>query len=192
MLIEFVKTRISPKNIDWQTIDRKAKESIYAYYERLLQKFKHYSGTETIEPKDMIDFVFRFVEGLRPEISQIIKINLIVRQAKPIDEVSQYAKHCSDQIKMKQRKLKEKAMVMQIKAAQTGMQGTFPQQQQQGTVLLQNQARGRGCGGTVNVSRSPDLNTVVVQNDVQGMKRLLPCHACRGLRHWKRECMMLV
>ncbi|KAJ1218507.1 hypothetical protein NDU88_006085 [Pleurodeles waltl] len=78
----------------------------------------------------MIHFVFRFVEGLRPEISQMIKSHLICWQAKPIDEVLQYAKYYSDEIELKQRKLKEKAMVMQIKAAQTGMQGNFPQQQQ--------------------------------------------------------------
>ncbi|KAJ1205910.1 hypothetical protein NDU88_001331 [Pleurodeles waltl] len=67
--------------------------------------------------------VFRFVEGLRPEISQMIKNHLICWQAKPIDEVLQYAKYCSDEIELKQRKLKEVVMVMQIKAAQAGMQG---------------------------------------------------------------------
>ncbi|KAJ1162580.1 hypothetical protein NDU88_003048 [Pleurodeles waltl] len=90
--------------------------------------FKHYRGTKTIEAKDMIRFVFRFVEGLRPEISQMIKSHLICWQAKPIDEVLRYARFCTDEIELKQRKLKEKAMVMQIKAVQTGMQGNFPQQ----------------------------------------------------------------
>ncbi|KAJ1149863.1 hypothetical protein NDU88_002662, partial [Pleurodeles waltl] len=36
-VIEFLKTRISPKNIDWQSIDRtvqESKESIHTYYER--------------------------------------------------------------------------------------------------------------------------------------------------------------
>ncbi|KAJ1106348.1 hypothetical protein NDU88_003749 [Pleurodeles waltl] len=77
---EFLKTRILPKNIVWQRIERtaqEAKESIHVYYERLLQVFKLYSGTETIEAKDMFHFVFRFVEGLRPEISLMIKSHLI-------------------------------------------------------------------------------------------------------------------
>ncbi|KAJ1149915.1 hypothetical protein NDU88_002714 [Pleurodeles waltl] len=70
----------------------------------------------------MNHLVFRFVEGLRPEISQMIKNNLICWQAKPIDEVLQYAKYCSDEIELKQRKLKEKVMVMQIMAAQAGIE----------------------------------------------------------------------
>ncbi|KAJ1140106.1 hypothetical protein NDU88_006466 [Pleurodeles waltl] len=85
----------------------------------------------------------RFVEGLRPEIGQMIKSHLICWQVKPIDEVLQYVKYCSDKIELKQKKLKEKTMVMQIKAAQTGVQGTFVQQipQQQGTVIFQPQMR---------------------------------------------------
>ncbi|KAJ1153431.1 hypothetical protein NDU88_006190 [Pleurodeles waltl] len=195
-VIEFLKTRISPKNIDWQRIDRtvqEAKESIHVYYERLLQGFKHYSGSKTIEAKDMLHFVFRFVEGLRPEISQMIKSHLICWQAKPIDEVLQYAKYCSDEIGLKQKKLKEKAMVMQIKAAQKGVQGNFPQQlpqNQQRNMMFQPQMRGRGHGG--NMNRGPDLNTVVVQNDVQGMKKLLPCHIYGAIGHWKQECPMMV
>ncbi|KAJ1099483.1 hypothetical protein NDU88_004584, partial [Pleurodeles waltl] len=50
-VIEFLKQKVSPQNIDWQKIDRtaqEAKESIHAYYERLLKAFKHYSGTEVI------------------------------------------------------------------------------------------------------------------------------------------------
>ncbi|KAJ1136175.1 hypothetical protein NDU88_002593 [Pleurodeles waltl] len=106
-VIEFLKQKVSLQNIDWQKIDRTAqetKESIHAYYERLLKAFKHYSGTEVIEAKDMNHLVFRFVEGLRPEISQMIKNHLICWQAKPIDEVLQYAKYCSDEIELKQRK----------------------------------------------------------------------------------------
>ncbi|KAJ1216468.1 hypothetical protein NDU88_004069 [Pleurodeles waltl] len=49
-------------------------------------------------------------------------------RAKPIDEVLQYAKYCSDEIELKQRKLKEKVMVKQIKASQAGMQGNGIQQ----------------------------------------------------------------
>ncbi|KAJ1218800.1 hypothetical protein NDU88_006372 [Pleurodeles waltl] len=69
-VIEFLKQKVSPKVTDWQKINRtsqEVKESIHAYYERLLKAFKHYSGTETIEPKDMNHLMFRFVEGLRPE-----------------------------------------------------------------------------------------------------------------------------
>ncbi|KAJ1143490.1 hypothetical protein NDU88_009798 [Pleurodeles waltl] len=122
----------------------------------------------------MNHLVFRFGEGLRPEISQMIKNHLICWQAKPIDEVLQYAKYCSDEIDLKQRKLKEKVMVMQIKAAQSGLQGSSLQQmvqQPQVNRMFQAQVRGRGRGGFVN--RGPDLNTVVVQNDVQGMKKVL-------------------
>ncbi|KAJ1084706.1 hypothetical protein NDU88_004852 [Pleurodeles waltl] len=196
-VIEFLKQKVSPKVTDWQKIDQtsqEAKESIHAYYVRYLKAFKHYSGTVVIEPKDMNHLVFRFVEGLSPEISQMIKNHLICWQAKPIDEVLQYAKYCSDEIELKQRKLKEKVMVMQIKAAQAGMQGNgipqVVQQQPQGNGLFQAQPRGRGRGGFVN--RGPDLNTVVVQNDVRGMKKMSPCYACWGLGHWKRECPMVV
>ncbi|KAJ1117736.1 hypothetical protein NDU88_005933 [Pleurodeles waltl] len=103
-VIEFLKQKVSPKVTDWQKIDRtsqEVKESIHAYYKRLLKAFKHYSGTETIEPKDMNHLVFRFVEGLRPEVGQMIKNHLICWQAKPIDEVLQYAKYCSDEIELK-------------------------------------------------------------------------------------------
>ncbi|KAJ1140923.1 hypothetical protein NDU88_007260, partial [Pleurodeles waltl] len=50
-VIEHLKTKVASKNVDWQRIDRtaqEAKESIHAYYERLLKAFKNYSGTETI------------------------------------------------------------------------------------------------------------------------------------------------
>ncbi|KAJ1125206.1 hypothetical protein NDU88_003641 [Pleurodeles waltl] len=72
----------------------------------------------------------KFVEGLRLEIGQMIKSHLICWQAKPIDEVLQYAKYCSDEIELKRKKLKEKAMVMvmQIKAAQNGVQGALVKQ----------------------------------------------------------------
>ncbi|KAJ1217589.1 hypothetical protein NDU88_005183 [Pleurodeles waltl] len=113
----------------------------------------------------------------------MIKNHLICWQAEPIDEVLQYAKYCSDKIELKQRKLKEKVMVMQIKAEQAEMQGNGLQQmvqQPQGNGMFQAQVRGRGRGGFVN--RGPDLNAVVVQNDVQGMKKVLPCHACGGRR----------
>ncbi|KAJ1152667.1 hypothetical protein NDU88_005442 [Pleurodeles waltl] len=68
-VIEFLKQRVSPQNVDWQKIDRTAqepKESIHAYYERLLKAFKNYSSTEVVEANDMNHLVFRFVEGLRP------------------------------------------------------------------------------------------------------------------------------
>ncbi|KAJ1180681.1 hypothetical protein NDU88_005898 [Pleurodeles waltl] len=146
-VIEFLKQRVSSQNIDWQKIDRtaqEANESIHAYYERLLKAFKHYSGTEVIEEKDMNHLVFRFVEGLRPEISQMIKNHLICW---PIDEVLQYAKYCSHEIELKKRKLEEKMMVLQIKAAQSGMQGGCVQQmaqQPRGNGMFQAQVRGRG------------------------------------------------
>ncbi|KAJ1132076.1 hypothetical protein NDU88_010406 [Pleurodeles waltl] len=181
-VIEFLKQKVSPKVTDWQKIDptsQEVKKSIHAYYERLLKAFKHYSGTETIEPKDMNHLVFRFVEGLRPEVSQMIKNHLICWQAKPIDEVLQYAKYCSDEIELKQKKLKEKVMVMQIRAAQAGIQGNGVQQmiQQQPRMngVFQTQPRGRGRGF---VNRGSDMNTVVIQNDVQGAKKMSPCHAC--------------
>ncbi|KAJ1129224.1 hypothetical protein NDU88_007595 [Pleurodeles waltl] len=198
-VIEHLKTKVAAKNVDWQKIDRtaqEAKESIHGYYERLLKAFKNYSGTETIEAKDMLHFVFRFVEGLRPEISQMIKTHLICWQSKPIDEVLNYAKYCSDEIEVKQKRLKEKVMMMQLKAAQTGLQGLqgfqqqIPQPQLQGNMVFQPQVRGRGRGGFVN--NGPDLNTVVTPNGMQVMKRVMPCHVCGIVRHWKRECPMVV
>ncbi|KAJ1108670.1 hypothetical protein NDU88_006046 [Pleurodeles waltl] len=193
-VIEFLKQKVSPKVTDWQKIDRtsqEVKESIHAYYERLLKAFKHYSGTETIEPKDMNHLVFRFVEGLRPEVGQMIKNHLICWQAKLIDEVLQYAKYCSDEIELKPKKLKEKVMVMQIRAAQAGIQGNGVQQmmhqQPQMNGGFQAQPRGRGF-----VNRSLDMNNVVVQNDGQVVKRMSPCHACGGMGHWKRDCSNMV
>ncbi|KAJ1117546.1 hypothetical protein NDU88_005745 [Pleurodeles waltl] len=201
-VVEHLKTKVAAKNVDWQKIDRTAQEaieSIHSYYERLLKAFKNYSGTETIEAKDMLHFVFRFVEGLRPEISQMIKSHLICWQSKPIDEVLNYAKYCSDEIEVKQKRLKEKVMMMQLKAAQTGLQGLQgmqgfqqqvpqPQPQLQGNMAFQPQARGRGRGGFVN--NGPDLNTVVT--GVQAMKKVMPCHVCGIVGHWKRECPMVV
>ncbi|KAJ1168883.1 hypothetical protein NDU88_000795 [Pleurodeles waltl] len=198
-VIEHLKTKVAAKNVDWQKIDRtaqEAKESIHGYYERLLKAFKNYSGTETIEAKDMLHFVFRFVEGLRPEISQMIKTHLICWQSKPIDEVLNYAKYCSDEIEVKQKRVKEKVMVMQLKAAQTGLQGLqgfqqqIPQPQPQGNMVFQPQARGRGRGGFG--SNGPDLNTVAIPNGVQAMKRVMSCHVCGIVGHWKRECPVVV
>ncbi|KAJ1157649.1 hypothetical protein NDU88_010353 [Pleurodeles waltl] len=177
-VIEHLKTKVVSKNVDWQRIDRTAqevKESMHAYYERLLKAFKNYSGTETIEAKDMLHFVFRFVEGLRPEISQMIKMHLICWQSKSIDEVLNYAKYCSDEIETKQKRLKEKVTVMQLRAAQTGLQGLqgfqqqLPQQQQQGNAMFQPQMRGRGRGGFVN--NGPGLNTIMIPNGIQAMKQ---------------------
>ncbi|KAJ1217715.1 hypothetical protein NDU88_005306 [Pleurodeles waltl] len=121
----------------------------------------------------------------------MIKSHLICWQAKPIDEVLQNEKYCSDEIELKQKKLKEKAMVMQIKAAQTGVQGAIvpPMPLQQRAVMFQPEVRGRGRG--IDMMRGPDLGTVVVQNDMQGMKKMLPCHLCGNVGHWKRECPLM-
>ncbi|KAJ1124958.1 hypothetical protein NDU88_003401 [Pleurodeles waltl] len=129
----------------------------------------------------------------------MIKSHLICWQSKPIDEVLTYAKYCSDEIEVKQKRLKEKVMVMQLKAAQTGLQGLqglqgfsqqIPQPQLQGNMVFQPQARGRGRGGFG--SNGPDLSTVVTPNGVQAMTKVMPCHMCGIVGHWKRECPMLV
>ncbi|KAJ1124310.1 hypothetical protein NDU88_002771 [Pleurodeles waltl] len=134
------------------------------------------------------------VTSLEPRLDRLVteKDRARFSSSKPIDEVLQYAKYCSDEFELKQEKLKEKVMVMQIKAAQTGVQGNFVQQtpHQQGNIVFQPLMRGRGRGG--NVNRGPDLNIVVVQNDVLGMKNLLPCHICGAVGHWKQECPMMV
>ncbi|XP_069098220.1 olfactory receptor 5V1-like [Pleurodeles waltl] len=62
---------------------------------------------------------------------EVKESNAGVCSAKPIYEVLHYSKYCSDEIELKQRKLKVEVMVIQIKAAQTGVQGSFHQQQQQ-------------------------------------------------------------
>ncbi|KAJ1105190.1 hypothetical protein NDU88_002598 [Pleurodeles waltl] len=100
------------------------------------------------------------------------------------------------EIETKQKKLKEKVMVMQLRAAQTGLQGLhgfqqqLPQQQQQGNAMFQPQMRGRGRGSFVN--NGPDLNTVMIPNGIQAMKKVMPCHTCGIVGHWKWECPMLV
>ncbi|KAJ1131716.1 hypothetical protein NDU88_010049 [Pleurodeles waltl] len=57
-------------------------------------------------------------------------------------------------------------------------------------MVFQPQARGRGRGGFG--SNGPDLNTVAIPNGVQAMKRVMPCHVCGIVGHWKRECPMVV
>lgn len=54
-MITFLKNKIAPKETDWVKIDRTTqvpKESVHAYYERLLQVFKQYSGFESISDKN--------------------------------------------------------------------------------------------------------------------------------------------
>lgn len=43
-------------------------------------------------------FVYRFVFGLKPEISQMIQQHMLCWQSKTIDEILRYAKYCSDDI----------------------------------------------------------------------------------------------
>ncbi|KAJ1123875.1 hypothetical protein NDU88_002342 [Pleurodeles waltl] len=154
---------------------------------KILQKLAELAEKHVIEIEKTkhLKRSYRFVKGLRPEVGQMIKSYLISWQSKLTNEGLQYAKYCSDEIELKQKKLKEKAMVMQIKAAQTGVQGALvpPMLPQQRSIMFQPQIRGRGRG--MDMMRGPDLGTVVVQNDVQGMKKMLLCHLCGNVGHWK-------
>ncbi|XP_078541437.1 uncharacterized protein LOC144826825 [Lissotriton helveticus] len=117
-VILYLKGKVPAKETDWTRIDRTTQncdETVHSYYERLLQVFKMYSGLDNIETKDMTHFIYRFLLGLRPEISQWIKDNITCWQAKPIDEVLKYAKYCEDELENKRKELKEKVMWAQVK-----------------------------------------------------------------------------
>ncbi|KAJ1176438.1 hypothetical protein NDU88_001718 [Pleurodeles waltl] len=167
------------KNLHWLPVNKRITFKLLTHAHKLL----HNTGPEYLNRR--LSF-YTPTRHLRPTVLRTVP------QAKPIYEVLQYAKYCWDEIELKQKKLKEKVMVMQIKAAQTGVQGSFVQQipQPQGNVMFKPQMRGRGR--EASMTHGPDLNTVVIQNDVQGMKKLLPCHICGAMRQWKLECPMMV
>ncbi|XP_078496485.1 uncharacterized protein LOC144752428 [Lissotriton helveticus] len=142
-VMTYLKGKLTPKDKDWTKIDRTTQnkdESVHAYYEHLLQVFKQYSGLETIDNKDMTHFIYRFVSGLKPEISQMIKDHKICWQAKPVDEILKYATFCGDEIDNKRKNLKEKVMWAQVKLAE--------QQELQLSQQANNHGRGEGqCEG---------------------------------------------
>ncbi|XP_078524946.1 uncharacterized protein LOC144798040 [Lissotriton helveticus] len=124
--ITWLKTKVPPQDIDWVKIDRtrqEPKETVHEYYERLLLIFKQYSGLDVMDPKDMGQFVSKFVLGLRPDICLMIQQHLICWQNKPLDEILRYARYCSDEIDSKTKKLKDKLMLVQMQAGGQGQSG---------------------------------------------------------------------
>ncbi|XP_078509623.1 uncharacterized protein LOC144769407 [Lissotriton helveticus] len=120
-VIQHLKEKVPAKETDWTKIDRTTQErdeTVHSFYERLLQVFKTYSGIDNIDLKDMTHFIYRFVNGLRPEICQWIKDNTICWHTKKMDEVLRYAKYCEDEMAEKKKALKEKVMWAQVKLAE--------------------------------------------------------------------------
>ncbi|XP_078534029.1 uncharacterized protein LOC144820335 [Lissotriton helveticus] len=120
-VIQHLKEKVPAKETDWTKIDRTTQErdeTVHSFYERLLQVFKTYSGIDNIDLKDMTHFIYRFVNGLRPEICQWIKDNKICWHTKKMDEVLRYAKYCEDEMAEKKKALKEKVMWAQVKLAE--------------------------------------------------------------------------
>ncbi|XP_078523011.1 uncharacterized protein LOC144792027 [Lissotriton helveticus] len=120
-VIQHLKEKVPAKETDWTKIDRTTQErdeTVHSFYERLLQVFKTYSGIDNIDLKNMTHFIYRFVNGLRPEICQWIKDNKICWHTKKMDEVLRYAKYCEDEMAEKKKALKEKVMWAQVKLAE--------------------------------------------------------------------------
>ena len=82
-VINFMKEKVPQKEVDWLKINRttqEAKQCFYDYYERLMQGFRQYSGMKNPERRDLSNFVFHFVLGLRPELRMHIQQNVICWQ----------------------------------------------------------------------------------------------------------------
>ncbi|XP_078518138.1 uncharacterized protein LOC144782663 [Lissotriton helveticus] len=175
-VIQHLKQKVPAKETDWTKIDRTTQErdeTVHSFYERLLQVFKTYSGIDNIEMKDMTHFIYRFVNGLRPEICQWIKDNKICWQSKKMDEVLRYAKYCEDEMADKRKALKEKVMWAQVKLAE--------QQEKQLNKMNKNtQNQGSGGGGKPKVKMSREE-----------AKKKFPCHQCGEIGHWRDECPYL-
>ncbi|XP_078521908.1 uncharacterized protein LOC144791121 [Lissotriton helveticus] len=65
-VMTWLKEKVPPQDIDWVKIDRtrqEPKETVHEYYERLLKTFKQYSGLDVMDPKDIGQFVSKFVLG---------------------------------------------------------------------------------------------------------------------------------
>lgn len=113
--ITWLQLKVAPKDVDWVKIERtvqEPKETVYEYYERLLQAFKQCSGLDTLDPNVMSQFSSKFVTGLRSEISLMIQQHLIFWQSRDIDELLIFARYCSDEIDLKHKKLKDKLMLV--------------------------------------------------------------------------------
>ena len=87
------KAKIPQKEIDWVKISRvrqESKETVYSFYERLMENFRFHSGMQNVEKAEMAVFVSYFVQGLRPEIRKGIEQNVVCWQTRPLDELLRY------------------------------------------------------------------------------------------------------
>ncbi|XP_078535032.1 uncharacterized protein LOC144821684 [Lissotriton helveticus] len=178
-VIQHLKEKVPAKETDWTKIDRTTQErdeTVHSFYERLLQVFKTYSGIDNIDLKDMTHFIYRFVNGLRPEICQWIKDNKICWHTKKMDEVLRYAKYCEDEMAEKKKALKEKVMWAQVKLAE--------QQEKQLSNMVKN-AENKSPGGGGGGKPRPKFSRE------EAMKKF-PCHQCGEIGHWRNECPQLV
>ena len=109
-VINQLKAKLPDKEINWSKILRatqELKESVHAYYKRLMQIFIKYSGVKGPEKEGISGFVKIFVHRLHPELSLHVPQNMMCWQAKGIDEILKYAKYSSDWLETKQEKVKD-------------------------------------------------------------------------------------
>ena len=97
---------------------QEAKETVYSFYERLMENFRFYSGMQNIEKAEMAVFTSYFVQGLRPEVRKGIEHNVVCWQTKPLDVLLRYANYYMDEEEAKQKQMKERLMVAQTALAQ--------------------------------------------------------------------------
>ena len=89
------------------------KESGHAYFERLMQVYREHSGFEDPTGVQNGGFVSTFVLVLHPELSSQLQNSVIAWQTKPVDEILQLAKYCSDTQEANHQGLKDRFMISQ-------------------------------------------------------------------------------
>ena len=89
-VINYLKEKIPQKEIDWVNINstqEEPKESVYDYYERLMEAFRLHSGLQDVKKGHMANFVSHFILGLRSELCMNIQQNVICWQTKLLDKI---------------------------------------------------------------------------------------------------------